>query len=31
MMKDKMIYIATAAAVVFWFWACDYGLTVSGY
>lgn len=30
-MKDKMIYIATAAAIVFWFWAADYGLTMMGY
>lgn len=30
-MKDKLIYIATAAVMVLWFWAADYGLTVSGY
>ncbi len=30
-MKDKLIYIATAAVIVLWFWAADYGLTVSGY
>ena len=30
MMKDK-IYILTAAAIVFWFWAADYGLTMMGY
>ena len=31
MMKDKLIYIATAAVMVLWFIAADYGLTVSGY
>ena len=30
-MKDKLIYIATAAVMVLWFIAADYGLTVSGY
>ena len=31
MMKDKMIYIATAAGIAFWFWAADCGLTMMGY
>ena len=30
-MKDKLIYIATAAVMVLWYLAADYGLTVSGY
>ena len=30
-MKDKLIYIATAAVMVLWFLAADYGLMVSGY
>ena len=30
-MKDKLIYIATAAVMVLWYLAADYGLTLSGY
>ncbi len=30
-MKDKLIYIATAAVMVLWFWAADEALTKLGW
>lgn len=30
-MKGRLIYIATAAVMVLWYLAADYGLTLSGY
>ena len=30
-MKGRLIYIATAGAMILWFMAADYGLTLAGY
>lgn len=30
-MKGRLIYIATAAVMVLWYLAADYGLTMMGY
>ena len=30
-MKGRLIYIATAAVMILWYLAADYGLTLSGY